>query len=89
MPVGHAVHLVSHGDGLFLFGTEGEVDEQTVNRRVSHLDHALQTASTVQVVFTDWPGVNVVGEVASAVQPLGTVRLTEASESTTGLPSLV
>ncbi|MFE7323738.1 PucR family transcriptional regulator [Streptomyces sp. NPDC057565] len=44
VPVRHAVHLVSHGDGLLLFGTEGEVDEPMVNRCVSHLDHALQTA---------------------------------------------
>lgn len=44
LPARHAVHLVSYSDGLLLFGTEGEVDELTVNRCVSHLDHALQTA---------------------------------------------
>ncbi|MFH8473976.1 PucR family transcriptional regulator [Streptomyces sp. NPDC018000] len=44
LPARHAVHLVSYSDGLLLFGTEGEVDEPTVNRCVSHLDHALQTA---------------------------------------------
>ncbi|MCX4530923.1 helix-turn-helix domain-containing protein [Streptomyces sp. NBC_00841] len=44
LPARHAVHLVSSSDGLLLFGTEGEVDELAVNRCVSHLDHALQTA---------------------------------------------
>ncbi|WP_405682940.1 PucR family transcriptional regulator [Streptomyces sp. NBC_00057] len=44
LPARHAVHLVSHSDGLLLFGTEGEVDELTVDRYASHLDHALQTA---------------------------------------------
>ncbi|MFE7242647.1 PucR family transcriptional regulator [Streptomyces sp. NPDC057580] len=44
LPARHAVHLVSHSDGLLLFGTEGEVDELTVDLYASHLDHALQTA---------------------------------------------
>ncbi|MFD4762736.1 PucR family transcriptional regulator [Streptomyces sp. NPDC058439] len=44
LPARHALHLVSYSDGLLLFGTEREVDELTVNRCVSHLDHALQTA---------------------------------------------
>ncbi|MGW3660719.1 PucR family transcriptional regulator [Streptomyces sp. NPDC005151] len=44
LPVRHTAHLVSYSDGLLIFGTEGEVDELTVNRCVAHLDHALQTA---------------------------------------------
>ncbi|WP_345042676.1 helix-turn-helix domain-containing protein [Streptomyces sannanensis] len=44
LPARHAVHLVSHSDGLLLFGMEGEVDELTVDLYASHLDHALQTA---------------------------------------------
>ncbi|MFD4946174.1 PucR family transcriptional regulator [Streptomyces sp. NPDC058409] len=44
LPARHAAHLVSYSDGILLFGTEREVDELAVNRCVSHLDHALQTA---------------------------------------------
>nr|WP_143064646.1 helix-turn-helix domain-containing protein [Streptomyces colonosanans] len=44
LPARHAVHLVSHSDGVLLFGTEGEADELTVNRWASQFDHALQTA---------------------------------------------
>ncbi|MFJ3711699.1 helix-turn-helix domain-containing protein [Streptomyces sp. NBC_01267] len=44
LPARHSVHLVSYSDGLLLLGTEEEVDEATVDRCVSHLDHALQTA---------------------------------------------
>ncbi|MER6102664.1 helix-turn-helix domain-containing protein [Streptomyces sp. NPDC001832] len=58
LPARHTVHLVSHSDGLLLVGTEGEVDEVTVNRCVSHLDHALQSAlSGLEQVSTSVIGV--------------------------------
>jgi hypothetical protein len=44
MPPRHALHLVSYREGLLLAGAEGEIDEATVRRCVSHLDHALRTA---------------------------------------------
>jgi hypothetical protein len=44
LPARRALHLVSYSQGLLLFGTEGEVDEPTVKRCISQLDHALQTA---------------------------------------------
>ncbi|GAB2865927.1 hypothetical protein GCM10027176_79600 [Actinoallomurus bryophytorum] len=44
LPARHALHLVSYSHGLLLFGTEGEAAEPTVDRCVSQLDHALQSA---------------------------------------------
>lgn len=44
LPARQAVHLVSHSDGVLLLGTEGEADELAVDRCVSHLDNALQSA---------------------------------------------
>jgi hypothetical protein len=44
LPARHAVHLVSYSQGLLLFGTDGEVDEPTVNRCVTQLDQALRIA---------------------------------------------
>lgn len=43
-PARHALHLVSYRQGLLLLGTEGEADEPTVERCVSHLDHAVRSA---------------------------------------------
>jgi hypothetical protein len=44
LPARHALHLVSYSDGLLLFGTEGEAAEPTVDRCLTQLDHALQSA---------------------------------------------
>jgi hypothetical protein len=44
LPARRALHLVSYNQGLLLAGTEGEADETTVKRCVTHLDHALGTA---------------------------------------------
>jgi hypothetical protein len=44
LPARHALHLVPYSHGLLLLGTEGEAAEPAVDRCVSQLDHALQTA---------------------------------------------